>query len=169
MVRAVGPAAEAIVDAMVAESQRQSFRALPVDLNDEVACVRRRWHTSPKADRAAAKISERSNGQSSHGFTAKVNLKRVPSLLYQIAKAIGTTSSRAAATRSSAQGTRRMAIRRCGGVHDRLAYVNSTPFLRLYHQPKPSITVVIFCWRICWISESMGHHDSEIMDDRSID
>jgi hypothetical protein len=33
----------------------------------------------------------------------------------------------------------------------------------------PSITVVIFCWRICWISESMGHHDSEIMDDGSID
>jgi hypothetical protein len=34
---------------------------------------------------------------------------------------------------------------------------------------RPSITVVIFCWRICWISESMGHHDSEIMDDGSID
>ncbi len=33
----------------------------------------------------------------------------------------------------------------------------------------PSITVVIFCWRILLISESMGHHDSEIMDDRSID
>jgi hypothetical protein len=32
-----------------------------------------------------------------------------------------------------------------------------------------SITVVIFCWHICLISESMGHHDSEIMDDRSID
>ena len=32
-----------------------------------------------------------------------------------------------------------------------------------------SITVVIFCWQICLISESMGHHDSEIMDDRSID
>jgi transposase len=32
-----------------------------------------------------------------------------------------------------------------------------------------SITVVIFCWRILLISESMGHHDSEIMDDRSID
>jgi hypothetical protein len=32
-----------------------------------------------------------------------------------------------------------------------------------------SITVVIFCWRICLISESMGHHDSEIMDDGSID
>ena len=25
-----------------------------------------------------------------------------------------------------------------------------------------SITVVIFCWRICLMSESMGHHDSEI-------
>src|SRR3954454_22144422 len=25
-----------------------------------------------------------------------------------------------------------------------------------------SITVVIFCWRDCLISESMGHHDSEI-------
>src|SRR6476661_7677142 len=33
----------------------------------------------------------------------------------------------------------------------------------------PIITVVIFCWRILLISESMGHHDSEIMDDRSID
>jgi hypothetical protein len=33
----------------------------------------------------------------------------------------------------------------------------------------PSITVVIFCWHICLISESMGHHDSEIMDDRGID
>jgi len=33
----------------------------------------------------------------------------------------------------------------------------------------PNITVVIFCWRILLISESMGHHDSEIMDDRSID
>ena len=32
-----------------------------------------------------------------------------------------------------------------------------------------SITVVIFYWRILLISESMGHHDSEIMDDRSID
>ena len=32
-----------------------------------------------------------------------------------------------------------------------------------------SITVVIFCWHICLISKSMGHHDSEIMDDRSID
>ena len=32
-----------------------------------------------------------------------------------------------------------------------------------------SITVVSFCWRICLISESMGHHDSEIMDDGSID
>ena len=32
-----------------------------------------------------------------------------------------------------------------------------------------SITVAIFCWRICLISESMGHHDSEIMDDRGID
>ena len=35
--------------------------------------------------------------------------------------------------------------------------------------PLPNITVVIFCWRILLISESMGHHDSEIMDDRSID
>jgi hypothetical protein len=33
----------------------------------------------------------------------------------------------------------------------------------------PSITVVILLWHICLISESMGHHDSEIMDDRSID
>jgi hypothetical protein len=33
----------------------------------------------------------------------------------------------------------------------------------------PTITVAIFCWHICLISESMGHHDSEIMDDRSID
>ena len=33
----------------------------------------------------------------------------------------------------------------------------------------PSITVVIFCWRDCLISESMGHHDSEIMDDGGID
>jgi hypothetical protein len=32
-----------------------------------------------------------------------------------------------------------------------------------------SITVVSFCWRILLISESMGHHDSEIMDDGSID
>jgi hypothetical protein len=32
-----------------------------------------------------------------------------------------------------------------------------------------STTVVILCWHICLISESMGHHDSEIMDDRSID
>ena len=32
-----------------------------------------------------------------------------------------------------------------------------------------SITVVIFCWHILLISESMDHHDSEIMDDRSID
>jgi hypothetical protein len=31
------------------------------------------------------------------------------------------------------------------------------------------ITVVIFCWRDCLISESMGHHDSEIMDDGGID
>jgi len=35
--------------------------------------------------------------------------------------------------------------------------------------PRSSITVVIFCWRILLISESMDHHDSEIMDDRSID
>jgi hypothetical protein len=34
---------------------------------------------------------------------------------------------------------------------------------------RPNITVVSFCWRICLISESMGHHDSEIMDDGSID
>jgi hypothetical protein len=34
---------------------------------------------------------------------------------------------------------------------------------------RPSITVVSFCWHICLISESMGHHDSEIMDDGSID
>jgi hypothetical protein len=34
---------------------------------------------------------------------------------------------------------------------------------------RPSITVVIFCWHILLISESMDHHDSEIMDDRSID
>jgi hypothetical protein len=34
---------------------------------------------------------------------------------------------------------------------------------------RPSITVVIFYWHICLISESMGHHDSEIMDDGSID
>ena len=47
---------------------------------------------------------------------------------------------------------------------------------RLLHCEKPalcsallSITVVILCWHICLISESMGHHDSEIMDDRSID
>src|SRR4051812_12799089 len=33
----------------------------------------------------------------------------------------------------------------------------------------PNITVVIFCWRDCLISESMGHHDSEIMDDGGID
>ena len=33
----------------------------------------------------------------------------------------------------------------------------------------PSITVVIFCWHILLISKSMDHHDSEIMDDRSID
>jgi hypothetical protein len=32
-----------------------------------------------------------------------------------------------------------------------------------------SVTVVSFCWRILLISESMDHHDSEIMDDRSID
>ena len=32
-----------------------------------------------------------------------------------------------------------------------------------------SITVVIFCWRNCLISESMGHHNSEIMDDGGID
>jgi hypothetical protein len=32
-----------------------------------------------------------------------------------------------------------------------------------------SITVVSFCWRILLIFESMGHHDSEIMDDGSID
>jgi hypothetical protein len=33
-----------------------------------------------------------------------------------------------------------------------------------------SITVVIFSWLICLISESMGHHHgSEIMDDGSID
>jgi hypothetical protein len=37
------------------------------------------------------------------------------------------------------------------------------------HSGALSITVVIFCWRILLISESMGHHDSEIMDDRSID
>jgi hypothetical protein len=36
-------------------------------------------------------------------------------------------------------------------------------------QIKTSITVLIFCWLICLISESIGHHDSEIMDDRSID
>ena len=34
---------------------------------------------------------------------------------------------------------------------------------------RPSITVVIFCWHILLISESMDHHDSEIMDDGSID
>jgi hypothetical protein len=28
--------------------------------------------------------------------------------------------------------------------------------------PGTSITVVIFYWRICLMSESMGHHDSEI-------
>jgi len=32
-----------------------------------------------------------------------------------------------------------------------------------------SITVVIFYWRICLMSESIGHHDSEIMDDGNID
>jgi hypothetical protein len=32
-----------------------------------------------------------------------------------------------------------------------------------------NIAVVILCWHICLIFESMGHHDSEIMDDRSID
>jgi hypothetical protein len=31
-----------------------------------------------------------------------------------------------------------------------------------------STTVVIFCWRICQMSESMDHHDSEIVDDWSI-
>ena len=36
-------------------------------------------------------------------------------------------------------------------------------------RPCASITVVSFCWRICLISESMDHHDSEIMDDGSID
>ena len=34
---------------------------------------------------------------------------------------------------------------------------------------RPRITVVIFYWRILLISEFMGHHDLEIMDDRSID
>ena len=34
---------------------------------------------------------------------------------------------------------------------------------------RTSITVVIFCWHILLISESMDHHDLEIMDDRSID
>jgi hypothetical protein len=37
------------------------------------------------------------------------------------------------------------------------------------HNCNASITVVIFCWRDCLISESMGHHDSEIMDDGGID
>jgi hypothetical protein len=32
-----------------------------------------------------------------------------------------------------------------------------------------SITVAIFYWRICLMSESIDHHDSEIMDDRSLD
>jgi NADP-dependent 3-hydroxy acid dehydrogenase YdfG len=41
--------------------------------------------------------------------------------------------------------------------------------LSLLQLPRTSITVVILCWHICLISESMGHHDSEIMDDRSID
>ena len=38
-----------------------------------------------------------------------------------------------------------------------------------YHGFLTNITVVIFCWHILLISESMDHHDSEIMDDRSID
>jgi hypothetical protein len=41
--------------------------------------------------------------------------------------------------------------------------------LQLAAGAEATITVVIFCWHICLISESMGHHDSEIMDDRSID
>jgi hypothetical protein len=39
----------------------------------------------------------------------------------------------------------------------------------VHHNVVTSITVVIFCWRDCLISESMGHHDSEIMDDGGID
>ena len=40
---------------------------------------------------------------------------------------------------------------------------------RPHSRRNPSITVVIFCWHILLISESMDHHDLEIMDDRSID
>ena len=45
-------------------------------------------------------------------------------------------------------------------------YARHTAALMSY---RASITVVIFCWHILLISESMDHHDSEIMDDRSID
>ena len=41
--------------------------------------------------------------------------------------------------------------------------------MRTNHRFFLSITVVIFCWHILLISESMDHHDLEIMDDRSID
>ena len=41
--------------------------------------------------------------------------------------------------------------------------------LRPVRHGRPSITVVIFCWRNCLISKSMGHHNSEIMDDGGID
>jgi hypothetical protein len=32
-----------------------------------------------------------------------------------------------------------------------------------------SLALQFFCWRTCLMSESMGHHDSEIMDGRRID
>jgi hypothetical protein len=47
--------------------------------------------------------------------------------------------------------------------------ITSKPSRKSRFQQPVSITVVIFYWRILLISESMGHHDSEIMDDRSID
>jgi hypothetical protein len=46
-----------------------------------------------------------------------------------------------------------------------------SPLLKATSRDKRSSLALqlFFCWRICLISESMGHHDSEIMDDRGID
>ncbi|MGB8117284.1 MAG: hypothetical protein WCF56_00930, partial [Pseudolabrys sp.] len=59
-----------------------------------------------------------------------------------------------------------------GVVCDKLGEVDAGYLLlgdELHGGIRPNITVVIFCWRNCLISESMGHHDSEIMDDGGID
>ena len=66
-----------------------------------------------------------------------------------------------------AKNSRRVATRYDKLIESFAAFVLLESGLSL--STRPSITVVILCWHICLISESMDHHDSEIMDDRSID